>query len=117
VGNRLGPLRGSGPPTHQVYGLDGRPPVPIGPVSWLTWWLDGHSTFIAGRWRFVIPRPPDEVMRQIPAEGFHSAEEIAHLPRARPMEGAINLVPGPVSGVYAFYRVTVQRNLYRIPIR
>jgi hypothetical protein len=112
-----GPLRGGGPPTHQVYGLDGRPPVPIGPVSWLTWSLDGHSTFIAGRWRFVIPLTPDEVIRQIPAEGFHSGEQIAHLPGARSIEGAINPVPGPAAGVYAFYRVTIQRNLYRIPIR
>jgi hypothetical protein len=112
-----GPLRGSGPPSHQAYGLDGRPPVPIGPVSWLEWSLDGRSTYIAGRWRFVISRSPDEVMRQIPAEGFQSEEEIAHLPGARPIDGAINPVPGPVAGVYAFYRVTIQRNLYKIPIR
>jgi len=25
-------------------------------------------------------------------------------------------VPGPSAGVYAFYKTTVQRNLYRIPI-
>ena len=29
---------------------------------------------------------------------------------------ANNLVPGPSADVYAFYRVTIQRNLYRIPI-
>ena len=112
-----GPLGGSGPPSHQAYGLDGRPPVAIGPFSSLTWSLDGQSTFIAGRWRFVIPRPPDEVLRWIPAEGFHSGEEIARLPGARPIDAAVNPVPGPVAGVYAFYRATIQRNLYRIPIR
>jgi hypothetical protein len=56
-------------------------------------------------------------MRQIPAEGFHSGEEIARLPGTRLIDGAINPVPGPVAGVYAFYQVTIQRNLYRIPIR
>jgi Tol biopolymer transport system component len=112
-----GPLRGNGPPTHQAYGLDGGSPIPIGSGSWLTWSSDGRSTYIAGRWRFVIPRPPGDVLRQIPPEGFQSAEEIARLPGARPIETAINPVPGPVAGVYAFYRVTIQRNLYRIPIR
>lgn len=111
-----GPLGEKGAPTHQIYSLEGRPPVLIGPVSWLKWSLDGNSTFITGPRTFVIPRPPDEVMRQIPAEGFSSAEDIAHLPGARPIEGAINLVPGPVAGVYTFYRVTIQRNLYRIPL-
>ena len=112
-----GPLRGTGPPTHQAYALDDRPPVPIGPASWLTWSSDGQSTLIAGRWRFVLPSPPDQVIRQIPHEGFHSEDEIAHLPGARQIEGAINPVPGPVAGVYAFYRATIQRNLYRIPIQ
>ena len=111
-----GPLPGNGTPTNQVYGLDGRPPVLVGPFSQLRWSLDGHSTFVTGRWTFIIPLRPDEVVRQIPAGGFHSVEEIAHLPGARRIEGAINLVPGPVADVYVFYRVAIQRNLYRIPI-
>jgi hypothetical protein len=65
----------------------------------------------------MVPLPPDEVVQRLPAGGFRSEEEIAHLPGARRIEGAVNLVPGRVGDVYVFYRVTIQRNLYRIPIR
>jgi hypothetical protein len=66
----------------------------------------------------MVPLPPDEVVQRLPAGGFrYYDEEIAHLPGARRIEGAVNLVPGLVGDVYVFYRVTIQRNLYRIPIR
>ena len=111
-----GPLPGNGPPARQFYSLDGGPTIPIGPFSSLTWSLDGGSSFMTGRWTFSVPLPPGEVLRRIPAGGFHSAEEIARLPGARRIEDAINLVPGPAANVYVSYRVNIQRNLYRIPI-
>jgi hypothetical protein len=78
----------------------------------LTWSLDGRSSFIGG---YRIPLPPSEALPQIPAGGFHSVDEIARLPGARLIE-AEGVVLGPAAGVHAFYRGTIQRNLYRIPI-
>jgi serine/threonine protein kinase/Tol biopolymer transport system component len=109
------PLHGNGIPSFQAFPLDGRPPVAIGVFSSLRWSLDGRSSFITRAWNFSVPLRPGEAVPPIPAGGFHSAEEIARLPGARPID-VNNLVPGPSADVYAFYRVTIQRNLYRIPI-
>ena len=51
----------------------------------------------------------------IPEGGLHSDAEIASLPGAHRVEEG-GIVPGPSADVYAFYRGTIQRNLYRIPI-
>jgi hypothetical protein len=62
-----------------------------------------------------VPLAPGESLPPIPAGGFASAEEISQLPGARQInEGG--LVPGPSAEVYAFYRGTIHRNLYRIPL-
>ena len=109
-------LAGNGIPSFQAFALDGRPPVTSGPFSPLRWSLDGRSLFTAGAWTYSVPLRPGEALPPIPAGGFHSAEEIAHLPGARKIN-ADNIVPGPSADVYAFYRTTIQRNLYRIPIQ
>jgi hypothetical protein len=106
-----GPLPGDGPPAYQAFPTDGGLPVRISAYGTLRWSLDGRESFVAG---YHIPLPPGEVLKRIPAGGFHSSAEIARLPGARRID-AENPVPGP-AGVYAFYRSTVQRNLYRIPI-
>jgi hypothetical protein len=56
-----------------------------------------------------------EALPQIPAEGFHSEEEIARLPGAHRIE-ADGVVLGPSADLYAYYKGTIQRNIYRIPI-
>jgi hypothetical protein len=111
------PLPGNGPPANQAFPLDGGPPIQIGPFLFLTWSLDGRYMLIAGRTgAYLIPLAPGHVFPRIPAGGFHSDEEIARLPGARQID-AQGVVPGPSAGVYAFYRGTIQRNLYRIPIQ
>jgi hypothetical protein len=115
------PLSGNGPPSFQAFPLGGGPPVPSGTSIYLTWSLDGRSAFVgqgtaAVGPSYVIPLPPGEALPRIPAGGFHSEEEIASLPGARRID-AQSVVPGSSADVYAFYRGTVQRNLYRIPIQ
>jgi hypothetical protein len=51
----------------------------------------------------------------IPAGGFHSEQEVARLPGVRRIE-EMGVVAGPSPDIYAFYRGTTQRNLYRVPI-
>jgi hypothetical protein len=111
------PFTGNGPPSMLAFPLDGRPPVQIGgSFDLLRWSLDGRSSFVtvmtAGT--YGVPLPAGEVLRRIPAGGFHSEKEIARLPGARRIDE--DLVPGPSADVYAFSRSTIQRNLYRIPI-
>jgi len=106
------PLPGNGQPSMQAFPLDGGPPIQFGNFYWLSWSLDGRSVLING---YLIPLPPGEALPRIPAGGFHSEEEIAHLPGGRLIDAEV-VVLGPSAGVYAFYRGTIQRNLYRIPI-
>jgi hypothetical protein len=115
----LAPLSGNGPVAWQAIPLGGQPPVPIGRVT-LGWSIDGRSSFITGNVvaqgrAYIVPLPPDETLRRIPAGGFHSEQEIGRLPGARRIDSE-GVVPGSSSDVYAFYRGTTQRNLYRIPI-
>jgi DNA-binding winged helix-turn-helix (wHTH) protein/Tol biopolymer transport system component len=108
------PLHGNGPPAMQAFPLNGGPPIPIGgSFTFLTWSLDGRSVLLAGS--YLVPLAAGESFPRIPKDGFHSDEEIAHLPGARRLD-ASGVVPGPTPDVYAFHRGTVQRNLYRIPI-
>jgi hypothetical protein len=64
---------------------------------------------------YVVPLMPGHMFPPIPAEGFQSEAAIVALPGARLID-LFDVVPGPTSDVYAFSRLTVQRNLYRIPI-
>jgi hypothetical protein len=110
-----GPLHDSGTMAMQAFSLDGERPIQIGDSStFLDWTLDGRSALLAGS--YFVPLAPGESLPPIPEGGFASEEAISRLPGARQInEGG--LVPGPSDNVYAFYRGTIQRNLYRIPLR
>jgi Tol biopolymer transport system component len=105
----------------QAFSLDGRPPVLIGSFMGWNWSPNGDWVSMAGSGgpisqdrSYLIPLAPGEALPRIPAEGFHTEDEIAQLPGARKVDARI--VAGPSPDVYAFYRSTTQRNLYRIPI-
>jgi hypothetical protein len=68
---------------------------------------DGHA--------YPVPLPAGKLLPEIPAGGFQSESQVALLPGARRID-AFDVTPGPQSGVYAFARETVERNLYRVPI-
>jgi hypothetical protein len=116
------PLPGNGPPAQQVFPLEGGPPIPTGAI--FSWSSDGSSMAIAGDFgaiipegrNYLVPLPRGQALPRIPAGGFRSEEEVVHLPGARRIDET-DVRPGPSLDVYAFYRGTVQRNLYRIPIQ
>ncbi len=98
----------------QAFPLDGGSPVRIGGgFTFLSWSRDGRSVLLAGS--YLVQLPAGESLPLIPKGGFHSGEEIARLPGAHRIDAG-GVVPGPSADVYAFYRGTIQRNLYRIPI-
>jgi Tol biopolymer transport system component len=113
-----------------AFPLRGGSPVPIlsakvasgNPI--LKWSPDGRMLVISlptaalmtsGR-TYAIPLLPRRAFPQIPAGGFQSEAAIAKLPGARRID-AYDVAFGPKPEVYAFARETVQRNLYRIPLR
>ena len=74
------------------------------------------ATNLTGGRTYAIPLLPGRAFPEIPAGGFQSEAEIAKLPGARRID-AYDVALGPSPEVYAFARGTVQRNLYRIPLR
>jgi hypothetical protein len=110
----------------QAFPLAGGPPMPILDVMcFLQWQPDGRLLYLsvttsmqsaaASGHTYVLPLPPGKLFPSIPPGGFRSEPEIAALPGVRVIDAA-DVSPGPTPGVYAFSRLTVQRNLYRIPL-
>ena len=64
---------------------------------------------------YVVQLPAGQAFPAIPAGGFLSRQAIARLPGVQVIDSA-DVAPGPAPGMLALSRVTVQRNLYRIPI-
>jgi Tol biopolymer transport system component len=114
---------------HEVkaFSVSGDAPIRIsGALSFVHWAPDRRFLYLSiiasmnsaratGR-TYVIPLPPGKVFPVIPTGGFHSQAEIAALPGVRVIEAA-DFFPGSTPDRYAFSRQTVQRNLYRIPLR
>ena len=81
--------------------------------TFLTWLLDGRSVLLPDP---LVPLSAGESLPRLPKVAFQSEEEIAQLPGARRIEGG-GVVLGPSADVYAFYRGTIQRNLYSFRFR
>jgi hypothetical protein len=91
--------------------------------DWVRWSGDGKHLFVtranATRARsYVLPLAAGQVLSAslALARNVLSEAEIAKLPGVRTIPVG-NVVPGPTADIYAFTRETVQRNLYRIPLR
>jgi dipeptidyl aminopeptidase/acylaminoacyl peptidase len=101
-------------------------PVLAGPNSArLRWSADGSlaclslqfgdaTAFGFGR-TYVIPLAPGETLPPMPTGGFTSEGQLAALPGVQILPYG-DLALGPTPEVYAFSRMTITRNLYRIPI-
>jgi len=115
------PLPGSGVPATQALRPDGGPPVVLGPETNIIWSAGGSWVSVVGApipegRSYVVPLSSGRSLPPVPPGGFQSEGQIARLPGARRID-EVQIVPGPVPGVYAFSRGTTQRNLYRIPIQ
>ena len=94
------------------------PDVDNGPMApQMSWTPDGKYMYLKfGAALYAIPLAPGHMLPPIPTAGFPSKEAVAALPGAQliPQEGAF---PGPHPGIYAFMKVSAQRNIYRVPVQ
>ena len=104
----------------QAFSLSGGDAVRIADFVGLTWSPRGNSLAVTGgpvpaNRTYIIPLSAGEQLPPIPREGFRSEDDVANIPGARRIDA--RTVPGPTPEVYAFYRGTTQRNLYRVPVQ
>jgi hypothetical protein len=106
---------GSGAPKRVCEGCSmpqGTDPAPPG----MKWTPDGKFVYVKfGTSTYVIPLRPDQVLPPIPASGFASKEAVAAVPGAQ-LVSATDIYPGPNPSIYAFVKVSTQRNIYRVPV-
>ncbi len=82
------PLPDNGASAVQLFPLGGGTPKTIGSNTALHWSRLGDALWISGGAvpdgrTYIIPLTPGEMLPPIPADGFHSEQEIANLPGAR----------------------------------
>ena len=102
--------------------VDGGAPLltQLPPPTELRWSGDMKDVFVQRRLShldktYVLPLAPGHLVPESIIHGLPSEQEILKLPGAR-LIPASDVAPGPTADIYAFTRVTVQRNLYRIPV-
>jgi hypothetical protein len=83
------------------------------PVSWSR---DGKFAYVIfHRSTYAIPLKPGTTLPPVPPGGFRSERDLAAVPGARRVAEA-SVFTGPDPSVYAFTKVAVQRNIYRVPV-
>jgi len=94
------------------------PPWPVDPIPfYLGWSPDGKFLY----WNFMgstyaIRLGSGRLLPEFPVGGLQSPDAIGALPGARLVAKEPHAFPGPDPSVYAFMKVTTQRNIYRVPI-
>jgi Tol biopolymer transport system component len=108
-------LEGTSSPTRickdcsQPQGTEYIPP----PLSWTP---DGKFVYVKfGTSLYAVPLRRGQMLPPIPPSGFPSNEAVAALPGAR-LVSTESVFPGPNPSMYAFTKVTTQRNIYRVPV-
>jgi serine/threonine protein kinase/WD40 repeat protein len=110
-----------------VYPLEGGSPIMIcgacgarssDEPGFVSWSPEGKFLYISV-WRkftYAVPLRAGQILPPLPAAGIRSAEDAAALPGAKPfpVPGAF---AGPDQSVYAYAKLTAQRNIYRVPVR
>jgi hypothetical protein len=74
---------------------------------------------VGGGKTIVVGLPPGKDLPMLPPAGLKSVEDIKGLNVVADIDttGMGVFAPGPNPSIYAYSRVTVQRNLFRIPLK
>jgi dipeptidyl aminopeptidase/acylaminoacyl peptidase len=90
----------------------GTDPVPPS----MKWTPDGRFLYLKFTTStYAIPLQPGRLLPPIPDSGLASKEAVAALPGAR-LVAEKDVYPGPNPSVYAYVRVSTQRNIYSVPL-
>ena len=82
----------------------------------MKWTPDGRLVYLKfATSTYAIPLQPGQVLPPIPGSGFASKEAVAAMPGVR-LVSAQDVYPGPDPSIYAFVKVSTQRNIYRVPV-
>jgi Tol biopolymer transport system component len=95
------------------------PPWGTEPQPFLFGWApDGKFAYwnFTNATTYAIPLESG-LLPDIPAGGIQSKEAVAALPGARLISEQGRSVPGPNPSIYAFVKVSTQRNIYRVPVQ
>jgi Tol biopolymer transport system component len=115
----LYPIEGGSPidlcSTCGTVGAENRGVTP--PV--VSWSRDGKFLFLHYAWTtretYAIPLRPGEVVPSLPRDGIRSVADISKFSGAQRL-GQLRAFQCGDPRVYAFMRVTSQRNIYRVPV-
>jgi DNA-binding winged helix-turn-helix (wHTH) protein/Tol biopolymer transport system component len=120
-------LSGNEPATVTARPTTGGSPIRICSSCEVGWGPGGNFLYIrfrkpgenAGGKTIVIGLPAGKELPMLPPAGLESAEDVKGLNVVAEidMTGKSVFAPGPDPSVYAYSRMTVQRNLFRIPLK
>jgi hypothetical protein len=83
----------------------------------MNWSPDGKFMYLKfGGSTYAISLTGGKMLPPIPASGFESKEAVAALPGAQLVSDEANVFAGPDPSIYAFTKVTTQRNIFRVPV-
>ena len=105
----------------------GGSPIRVCDFCGVAWGPDGKFLYLrfrdigemGGGKTIVIALPPGKELPNLPAGGLKSAEDVKGLNIVAKIDlkGITLFAPGPNASIYAYERRTVQRNLFRIPLK
>ena len=104
------------------FRVDGGAPIQtqVAPGTEIGWSGDMKNLFVHPKAvnstkTYLLPASPGHLLPESIIHGIPSEEEILKLTGARVIPSS-DVAPGPTADIYAFTRVSVQRNLYQIPV-
>ncbi len=114
--------REDAPNVHLLQPLDGGPAVEICDQCIATWSPEGkyfllHLSGMAGESprTYVIPLRRGSMIPVLGPTGAKSADDLKNVPGLRTIDQAF-VVPGPDLASYAFIKISVHKNLFRVPL-
>ena len=83
----------------------------------MNWSPDGKFMYLKfGGSTYAVSLTAGKMLPPLPPTGFESKKAVAALPGARLVSDEANVFAGPDPSIYAFTKITTQRNIYRVPV-